>query len=118
MAGTFRTGPASSQTISPVSPANGAVVAGVLPTLTWADSNRRTFYYEVQVSSDPTFGDDAFLYYELRHGAATTPPNSYTIPGLYPLTPGATYYWRVRPRVQGDGSPVAWSFPWSFVAGG
>lgn len=35
----------------------------------------------------------------------TQPLNSWTTRAL---TPGVTYYWRVRPRVQGDGTPVAW----------
>lgn len=72
---------------------------------------------EVQVSRDPAFGADPgapFLYWELRHGGITNPPNSYSIPEQYPLEPGTTYHWRVRPRVQGDGTAVGWSESWSF----
>jgi len=111
----FTTAPASAGSIGPVWPAIGSVTNGLTPTLQWRDQNSKVFYYEVQVSRDPLFGSDAFLYWELRHGGVSTPENSYTIPSAYPLESGTTYYWRVRPRVQGDGAPVPWSDAWSFV---
>ena len=36
-------------------------------------------------------------------------PNSYVVPEAYPLEAGEFYYWRVRPRIQGDGDPLPWS---------
>ena len=56
--------------------------------------------------------------FELRHGGATAPPRSYTVPSGFPLQPATTYHWRVRPRVQGDGTPVAWSEVFTFVTQG
>ncbi len=82
----------------------------------WTNADNDVFYYEIQVSPLPDFGPDAFLYWELRHGGATQPLNSYRPPPEFPLRAGITYYWRVRPRVQGDGAPVAWSPVWSFIA--
>jgi len=101
--GSFRTPAPSSGTLRPVT----QEVASLLPALAWTDSNSQLFYYEVQLSKDPGFGTNAFLYWELRHGGVTSPPNSYTVPRQYPLEQGTDYYWRVRPRVQGGGEPVA-----------
>ena len=36
-------------------------------------------------------------------------PNSYVVPAAFPLEAGEIYYWRVRPRIQGDGDPLPWS---------
>ena len=105
---TFRTPTVSSSTISAVSPPNNSNVSTLTPTLQWSISRTDVFYYEVQVSADPNFGPNAFLYQELRHGGATNPSNSYSIPSSYPLRANTAYYWRVRPRVQGDGQPVEW----------
>lgn len=111
----FRTPSGSSGTITPLSPAQGGQVDGTTPTLTWSNGNGAVYYYEIQVSKDPAFGTGSFLYWELRHGGVTNPRNSYTIPAAYPLETGATYHWRVRPRVQGDGMPVDWTAPRSFT---
>ena len=105
----FRTPPASSSTITRVSPALFGEVRTLTPTLTWANSNPAVFYYEVQVSRDFEFGPNAFLYSEYVHGGASTPANSYVVPEAFPLEAGAIYYWRVRPRIQGDGDPLPWS---------
>src|SRR5207249_1829514 len=83
--------------INLIAPGFGPTVGSLTPVLAWQNSDRETFYYEVQVSSDQGFGPDAFLYWELRHGGATTPPNSYTVPEAFPLQPETAYYWRVRP---------------------
>jgi hypothetical protein len=116
----FRTGTPSSATISPVSPVDRGIVWSRTPRLLWQDSNPRTFYYEVQLSQDPQFVTDplqatAAVYWELVHGGQTSPRSSYQVRESYPLVAGTTYYWRVRPRVQGDGVPVAWSATWSFT---
>ena len=97
----------------------GGMTDSQMPTLQWDDTDTAHFYYEVQVSKDLSFNTDsatasAMVYWELRHGGVTTPRNSYTIPSNFPLERGATYHWRVRPRVQGDGVPVAWSAASSF----
>ena len=115
---TFRTRSASSATISADAPANGGVVTTRTPTLQWADTDKSVFYYEIQVSKDSDFGAQgpvAAVYWELRHGGATTPRNSYAIPRSFPLEGGVTYFWRVRPRIQGDGKPVPWSETFSFA---
>lgn len=110
----FKTPAVTSATLGPVSPTPGGTAGGA-PTLQWSNSRADVFYYEVQVSKDPAFGSNAFLYYELRHGGVTTPPNSYTIPNAFPLEGNAMYHWRVRPRVQGDGTSVGWAGPWNFT---
>lgn len=110
----FRTPSVSSATISLVTPPSGGTVTTLTPVLQWSNSRSDVFYYEVQVSKDPGFGPSAFLYFELRHGGVTSPPNSYAVPSGFPLEVNTTYHWRVRPRVQGDGAPVAWLPAWSF----
>lgn len=112
---TFRTPAVSAGTISPVEPGGEIQVGSLTPTLIWSDSNPQGWYYEIQVSRNPGFGPGAFLYWELRHGGVTSPPRSYQVPGQFPLEPGHRYYWRVRPRVQGDGAPVPWSNPSTFL---
>ncbi len=89
------------------------------PILTWSNVDPDVFYYEVQVSKDSSFNTDpstasAMVYWELRHGGVTKPANSYTIPDNFPLEKGTDYFWRVRPRVQGDGTPVSFSNIGSF----
>ena len=113
----FRTPKVSATNISVVTPPPGSAVPNLMPTLGWADANPQVFYYEVQVSKDESFNTDpatatAMVYWVLVHGGVTTPTNSYEIPGAFPLEAGTTYYWRVRPRVQGDGLPVSWSQTW------
>ena len=105
----FKTPPASSSTITRVAPPFFGEVRTLTPTLTWANSNTAVFYYEVQLSKDYEFGPNAFLYSEYVHGGASTPANSYVVPAAYPLEAGEFYYWRVRPRIQGDGDPLPWS---------
>ncbi len=112
--GSFRTAPPATSGLGPSAPLTGATVTGLTPNLAWQNAEPGVFYYEVQVSQAADFGDNAFLYYELRHGGVTTPPNSYTVPAAFPLQGASTYYWRVRPRVQGDGTPVPWPPAWQF----
>ena len=114
----FRTPPVDAGTLTLTTPPSGAAVTNATPTLVWSDSHPNAWYYEVQVSKDPAFGSGAFLYWELRHGGVTSPPRSYTIPAAFPLESGTRYSWRVRPRVQGDGVPVAWSAPATFTTPG
>ena len=114
----FKTPPASSSTITRVAPPFFGEVSTLTPTLTWANSNTAVFYYEVQVSRDFEFGPNAFLYSEYVHGGASTPPNSYVVPEAFPLEAGEIYYWRVRPRIQGDGNPLPWSATYVFLTPG
>ncbi|HLC30163.1 MAG TPA: hypothetical protein VJM51_05235, partial [Dehalococcoidia bacterium] len=114
----FRTLPAASSTIAPTAPVHNSKTSSTQPTLTWKDMNLGTFYYEVQLSADPSFSNadhEKVVYFSLVHGGFSSPENSWQSP---PLEPGAVYYWRVRPRVQGDGFPVPWSDTWSFRTGG
>ena len=111
---TFRTPAPSDGAATPFSPSSGATVSNLTPVLSWSSSTDNLFYWEVQVSKDSQFQSNAFLYWELRHGGVTTPANSYTIPSAYPLEAGTTYYWHVRPRVQGDGASAAWGATSSF----
>jgi len=115
---TFKTASTTSLFIRPTGPAVGGEVPSLTPTIAWENGFKHIFYYEVQISKDPKFGSGAFLYWELRHGGATTPPNTYRIPEQFPLEAATIYYWRVRPRVQGDGTPVEWSDVWTFKTPG
>ncbi len=97
--------------------AGGQETNNLNPTLVWNNRNSDVFYYEVQVSKDPNFSQEPgapFLYWELRHGGVTNPKNSYTIPPASSLEKNTGYFWRVRPRIQGDGTPVAWNNAGSF----
>lgn len=113
---TFRTRPPLPTSTAPASPVAGAL-APVRPTLQWTESDPAVFYYEVQLSSDPEFrtGADAVapVFFNLVHAAEAQPPRSWRVPAGFDLWPGR-YYWRVRPRVQGDGAPVPWSTPAAF----
>lgn len=85
-------------------------------SLRWENSDPTIFYYEVQVSGDDRFDNNpdtatSFVWWNLVHGGVTNPLNSWKTPSL---EPNKTYFWRVRPRVQGDGTPVTWSQTWKF----
>ncbi len=115
----YRTPKVASDSISPVSPPAGATAPALTPALSWANSNPAVFYYEVQVSKDRSFNTapataTAMVYGALVHGGATAPANTYNIPAAFPLERGINYHWRVRPRIQGDGTPLAWPSTWSF----
>lgn len=102
---------------------NISPLSDLTPTLEWKNQDSDVYYYEIQLSSDPNFSNDpnlskSPLYWNLVHGGVTSPPNSWTVPEQYPLKGGNIYYWRVRPRIQGDGTPVAWSKPLSFTTTG
>lgn len=118
---TFRTPSASGSGIAPVTPANGAVLTGAGPaTLRWSNANAEVFYYEVQTSGDSRFDPDpssatSFVWWNLIHGGVTNPSNSWQTPAL---EAGRPYFWRVRPRIQGDGAPAAWSPTFTFQTPG
>lgn len=114
----FRTPALAPSSLGAVSPQIGATASSLAPTLVWSETNSNGWYYEIQVSKDQNFGPEAFLYWELRHGGVTTPARSYTVPAQFPLESGLRYYWRVRHRVQGDGTPSGWSPVFNFLAPG
>ena len=114
----FRTPIRNSSRITPISPVNGTMVGREPLVLRWDNSDKDVFYYEVQVSPDAQFGAQgavSYVWHNLVHGGVSAPINSWLTPQLYP---GVTYYWRVRPRAQGDGTPVAWSTAFSFQTSG
>ena len=108
----FRTPNTSSDGMLPVSPADKAPLFAAGPvTVQWSHPSPSIFYFEIQVSGDQRFDTNpatatSFVWWNLIHGGVTTPPNAWTTP---PVEPNLPYYWRVRPRVQGDGTPVGWS---------
>jgi len=115
VAGTFKTAAPTSDFITASGTPDGFNVASLTPTIGWGNAHQDVFYYEFQMSKDAGFGPDAFLYWELIHGGLSNPPNNYQVPARFPLEPGTTYYWRVRPRVQGDGTAVDWSNSFRFT---
>lgn len=115
----FRTPAVSGATVRLAHPRAGAIVATRTPSLQWSSDRSDVFYYELQLSRDPEFGEGLLgawrpIYWVLVHGGLTDPPNSYTLPPTGALEDNTQYYWRMRPRVQGDGQPVGWSFTFHF----
>ena len=119
---TFTTAPPSAGTLGLISPIGGVASSDTTPSLTWKDSNSAMFYYEVQLSADPNFGQSgavAPVYWNLVHGGEANPPNSWTVPDDFAL-PSGTYHWRVRQRVQATANAsaeqgIAWSSTQTFV---
>ncbi len=118
---TFRSPLPSSTTISAVAPADESTVESLTPSLQWSNSDKRVFYYEIQLSKDRSFNTDpgsatAAVFWEVRHGGESDPLDSYTVRPQFALEAATTYFWRVRPRVQGDAPQegVAWSQTLSF----
>ena len=113
---TFRTRPADIATITLGPPSEGAV-ADTGPTIIWSDADPNVFYYEVQLSADQQFrtGADAVasVYWNLVHGGESVPAHSWTVPLGFELPP-VPHFWRVRPRIQGDGAPLPWTSAFSF----
>ncbi len=112
---TFRTPKVDISTVAPFDPTNGKSVTSHNPVLSWSSATASIYYWEIQVSKDPQFGANSFLYWVLVHGDVVFPNNAYTVPSSFPLEQGVTYYWRVRPRIQGDGTPLAWANSASFT---
>lgn len=72
-----------------LSPANNALVSGLLPTLDWSDSTGNPTYYEVSVAKDAAFTS---LLGRGQGGKAYASMYTFTTS----LQPGTTYYWKVR----------------------
>ena len=114
--GTWRT-PKSTNIIGNLT---GAKIAGLTQTIRWSNSDPTAFYFEVQMSGDTRFDPNpdtatSFVYWNLVHGGQTE--NTWTVPDNASLAPGK-YFFRVRERVQGSGTPAAWSpaFPIEIVS--
>ncbi|MCX6022945.1 MAG: hypothetical protein NTZ05_14685 [Chloroflexi bacterium] len=113
---TFRTPRTSAEGLSLIAPPMDGRLSAATARLAWDNTASDVFYYEVQVSLDPSFETEpvratAAVWWNLVHGGQSAPLNSWQTP---PLDPGRTYYWRVRPRIQGDGVPLAWGPIWRF----
>ncbi len=116
----FRTPSRDSNGIGLVQPGNGSITSTSPQTLRWENTNSDVFYYELQMSPDPTFETDpakatSFVWMNLVHAGLGPVPNSWVTPEL---TPRVRYYWRVRPRIQGDGTAVPWSATFTFGTSG
>lgn len=120
----FRTLKVFSKTIHLNNLSGNQASSNLTPTLTWTNENKQVFLYEIQLSEDSEFETDlkrakTAVFWNLVHAGATNPPNSWTVP-IDALTkkpllaPEKRYYWRVRPRIQGDGQPVDWTKTGSF----
>ncbi|MCX6022985.1 MAG: hypothetical protein NTZ05_14900, partial [Chloroflexi bacterium] len=82
--GSFRTARVVSGTISLVSPAERGKVTSLTPILTWSNTNKAVFYYEIQVSQDTSFTTDpatatAAVYWNLVHGGVPAPGRSHLL---------------------------------------
>ncbi|GEM_PF-6453731 len=105
----FTTARPNAGTIELVAPTGGGIVASNTPTVSWRDANSAMFYYEVQLSSDPNFGEQgpkASVYSNLVHAAIANPPDSWRVPNSAAL-PTGIYYWRVRQRLQATAAGAA-----------
>ncbi len=113
---TFRTPKRFSDGITALTPQNNMTIDSPRPFLQWYNTDQDVFYYEVRASKDCSFNDDpdtatAHVWINLIHGGVTRPLNSWQTPEL---EYGTQYCWGVRPRVQGDGTPVEWSPTFNF----
>lgn len=116
---TYRLPSTDSKLITALSPQSGENVNSINPKVQWYDGDTNIFYFEIQLSKDSSFNTDrdtaiAPVYWNLVHGGLSTPPNSWTVPEGADLDPGTQYYWRVRARIQGSGTPVEWSQTFNF----
>ena len=117
----FRTPPATGRSVSSIFPGSGETIQTLNPTFRWRDTNPGVFYYEIQVSKDSTFNTDpatatASVYWNIVDGRVTDPRNSWTLRAPAALEHNTGYFWRVRPRLQGDAGEAAWSNTSPFVA--
>ncbi|MDY7224932.1 endopeptidase [Hyalangium rubrum] len=97
---------ASPTTPAQVSPASGATGVDFAAALDWNDVTGTT--YDVQVSTDPTFGNVVASASGLSTSAWTTSPA---------LNANTTYYWRVR-SANSCGGSSAWSSGRTFTTRG
>lgn len=106
----------SAATLQAVNLAKGEIYNGKTARLQWADANNTIFLYDVQVAGNQRFDTnpataDTFVWENTIHGGVARPNDTWKTP---PLTPDTAYFWRVRPRVQGQNVPTAWGPTWTF----
>jgi hypothetical protein len=78
-------------TASLTSPAAGATGIGVRPTFTWNSTNGLWTNCTLQIATTTAFGSGT------RSFTVAAPFTTFTIPDSLPaLTPGTTYFWRVK----------------------
>jgi hypothetical protein len=90
-----------------LSPANGALVNTLQPTLDWEDSSPVALYYQLQVSADNAFT-------ALVVDKTNLPTSQFTF--LSDLDPSVRYYWRVR-GLNAIDEAGDWSEIWGFTTG-
>ncbi len=105
----FKTAPPDSRTITKIVPTVNDLER---KRVCWEDADASNFYYDVQVSKDPDFGEGskgavAAVYANFVHGGMGDALNCWSLPA--DVEHFETYRVRVRQRVQGDGTPVPWS---------
>lgn len=93
----------ASATLTPLSPANGAVAVSVPTSFNWSTSSSAGVSYEIDIATDAGFSTTI----DQVTGLSTPEYNSTS------LSQGATYYWRVR-AVTGCGASD-WSTTFSFT---
>lgn len=90
------------------SPPNGFVTTDYTPALDWNDQSPSPDHYQVQVATASNFSASSIWYDETRTNSDFTIPSN--------LTPGKTYYWRVR-AFNGLSQSSAWSLVRNFKTG-
>lgn len=88
-----------------------ARMADSTPTLRWSSTDPTAWYFQVQMSGDIRFNPNpdtatSFVFDNFVHGGQTK--DTWTVPETAALKPGI-YYFRVRERIQGSGTPAQWS---------
>jgi len=91
-----------------LSPASGATVLSLTPTLAWTDASGETSY-TMEIDNENTFSPP--LVYQNTGIAADT--TSFVVPGGV-LASGTTYYWRLI-AINSVGSTTASNAPFSFT---
>lgn len=89
-----------------ISPTSGTIITDYTPLLDWSD--QPSDHYQVQVATASNFSVASILYDQnITNSDFTVPSN---------LTPGKTYYWKVR-AFNGLGQSSAWSTVRNFKTG-
>ena len=84
------------------SPKKGAGKQKITPKLAWQSVKGASFNVEIFTNPNDPEGS-------LAIPMGTTSKSSFPVPKLTPLSPGTTYFWRVR------ANGGQWTLPWSFT---